>query len=544
MRQVGWVALVSSVVALAGCSDEPRTFVNPWGSAKPEFDWPQGKDALPAGALRLEAEQAFAVYDTEGKKAEPLAFKVIEVSSGADVTAKASFGIRDARFGKFEAAKFLPGMSSADPAGIVTVVGARVDGKVGFAYLPVVQLARSGKRRDGVSVGAAGAEPVPAKLTLGAGGSLYKADVAIVMDTTGSMGGSIADLVSSLVTKILPDLRRRIPDVAFGLVEHKDYPLSPYGDSKDFPVKIQREVTTETDTVRSALAALDASGGGDLPESQVPAMFHALTGAEIAWSSGSVPKRTPPMGRIGAIGFRPGAMPVMVLVTDIDWHEDSHAPYKAADVGAAVTREQLADAFNTVHAKFVNVTQAGFEDQAEWLSDQTKSSVPVAAFQGACGEGKCCTGVSGAARDPDADGRCRLNFLHKNGEGVSNSLINAISGLSFGTIFDVSAKLSAVEGQPDITGLVTGLTPVAAGNATIGCAAHEVKDTNSDGVADTFVGVPVTDSVCFDVTVTKNTAVAAAAAPQVVWAYLDVVGSPGQVLLDRRVVMLVVPAKS
>lgn len=545
MRQFAPIALG---IALAACgSDKDRTFVDPYGnSGGASFEWPDPAQPLPASALRIEPAMTIAYFDTETRLGQPLAYKVVD-ASGADVTKDAIFGIRDARYGRFEKNSLIPSMSTSDPLGVATVVGAKVGNKVAFAHLAIAQLARTGKHRDGAALGFANAAPSPTKLTLAAGGGLYKADVAIVMDTTGSMGGSINDLVTSLIGKILPELRSRIPDVAFGLVEHKDYPISPYGDPSDLPVKLHREITTDAESIRTALASLVAGGGNDLAESQVPAMFHALTGAEIKWSTGSVPKHETPKGRLGALGFRPGAMPIVVLVTDIHWHEALTEPYSSTAVPEAVTRDQLADAFNALNARFINITQArssiDTELQPNWLSDKTNTNVPVAAFQNACGAGKCCTGVSGAARDPLPDGRCRLNYLHEGGLGVSSSLINGISGLSVGTSFDVTAKITAAESGPNVTSLVASVTPVAAGDKSAGCVAHEVKDTNADGTPDTFVNVPVTDNVCFEVTLAQNTKVPAAVAPTVTWAYLDLIGNPGQVLLDRRAVMIVVPPK-
>jgi len=550
-RALSRVALFALGAAAAGCgSDKDRTFVDPYGTSTEPFPWPEPGAALPASALRLEPAMGVAYFDLDKKAGIPLPYKVVEVASGTDVTAKATFGAKEVRYGRFEKNAFIASLSTGDPLGVTTLVGAKVGNDFVFAHLAVLQESRTGKRRDGTALGPLNADAQPNKLVLAAGGGLYKADVAIVMDTTGSMGGSIADLVSSLVGKILPELRRQIPDIAFGLVEHKDYPVSPYGGTGDFPVKLHREITDNVESVRTALASLSASGGSDLPESQVPAMFHALTGAELKWSSGSVPKREPPAGKLGAIGFRPGALPIVVLVTDIDWHEATHDPYSASTVPDAVTREQLADAFNGLNAKFINVTQTQMgrttEEQPDWLSDKTASNVPVTAFQSKCGAGKCCTGVSGAARDPSGpDGRCRLNFLHNSGEGLTDSVITGISGLSIGTSFDVSAKITAsgIKG-PDASKLITAVRPVAAGDATIGCLAHDVKDTNGDGTPDTFVAVPVTDNVCFEVDVAKNTTINPTGVPQIAWAFLDLIGNPGQVLLDRRVVMIVVPPKS
>lgn len=541
-RGVFGVALLAMASTGACGSENERSFVDPNPpTSNVTFDWPAEGAPLPAGALRLQPKMGIAYYDTVSKAGMPLEYQVFDAATGADVTKQARFGVRTTRYGRFGFQTFFPTLSESDGVGVVTVVGAKVGDKVGFAHLAILQLARTGDRRDAATLVPAGGDADPPRMLPKTGGGVSKADIAIVMDTTGSMGGSIDDLVASLQTKIFPELQRKIPDLAVGLVEHKDYPVGGYGSSSDFPVKIHKEITTDVAGVRTALSALKADGGADGPESQVPAMYHALTGAELKWSGGSVPKREPPAGRMGAIGFRPGALPVVVLVNDIDWHESTHAAYDPADVFDPPTMDQLATAFNGLNARFVSITASGQEAQPNWLSDKTSSNVPPSAFTG-CTAGQCCTGASGAARPPEApDGRCRLNFLHSGGKGVSGSLINAILGLSVGSIFDVSAKVTPATSGVDASALVTAVRPLAAGDATNGCAAHDVKDVDGDGTPETFATLPLNKPVCFEVTVAKNTLFPAKSVPQILTATLEVTGAPGQVLLDKRTLVFVVP---
>ncbi|MBI2391072.1 MAG: VWA domain-containing protein [Deltaproteobacteria bacterium] len=536
------LALVSTGGGACG-GDEERSFVDPNPPLTTvTFDWPAEGAPLPAGALRLQPKMGIAYYDTVAKAGEPLAYEVFDAATGANVTKDARLAVRAPRYGRFGFQTFYPTLSASDGIGVVTVVGARVGDKVGFAHLAILQLERSGSHRDVAALAPPSADPEPTRMLPKTGGGVSKADIAIVMDTTGSMGGSIDDLVTSLQTKIFPDLQRRIPDLAVGLVEHKDYPVGSYGGSTDFPVKIHKEITTDVASVRTALSALKADGGADGPESQVPAMYHALTGAELKWAGGGiVPKREPPAGRMGAIGFRPGALPVVVLVNDIDWHESTHQPYDPDRVFGAPTMEQLATAFNVLNARFVSITQSGQEAQPNWLSDRTGSNVPPSVFSG-CPAGQCCTGTSGAPRAAEApDGRCRLNFLHSGGSGVSGSLINAILGLSLGSIFDVSAKVTAGTSGVDGSALVTSVRPLAAGDAANGCTAHDVKDGDGDGTPETFVALALDKPVCFEVTVAKNTLFPAKAVPQILTATLEVKGDPGQVALDKRTLVFVVP---
>lgn len=536
-----------SLALVMGCSSDGKSgYTDPnANSGVPTFDWPTDEKPLPKTGLRIEGE-LIAFYDTQAKAGISVKYKVFD--GATDVTDKAAFAVRDGRFARVTGAEVTPSMGASDPLGVVTLLGARVGDKVGFAHLVLVQQARSGERRDETAIVPHNADAQPGTLTLKAGGGLNRVDVAMVMDTTGSMGGSIKDLVDSLVLKILPELQRNIPDVAFGLVEHKDYPIAPYGDAADFVVRIHKTITTDANDVRTTLSKMSASGGSDLPESQLPAMYYALNGAELKYAGGTVAKATIPTGRIAPIGFRPGALPVVILITDIDWHEPSHSPYDPAKVFDPITIDQLVDAFKVTNARFVNITEEGTagaitkETQADQLSDRTGSNVPPAAFNKACGENKCCTGLAGAARDPSApDGRCRLNFLHKSGEGVSSSLMNAISGLSIGSIFDVTGAGAKATELPDGSKLIKSVKVMPAGHAPLKCGAMKVKDANGDGTPETYEQVPVKTPVCFQVELDRNTFSPAANSPTLLAARIDVTGDPGKIVLDRRTIVFVVP---
>ena len=71
----------------------------------------------------------------------------------------------------------------------------------------------------------------PAQDTLVFATDIRKADVFVLMDTTGSMGGEINNLKSDLSSVIIPNIATMITDVWFGVGRFDDYPVSPFGDS-------------------------------------------------------------------------------------------------------------------------------------------------------------------------------------------------------------------------------------------------------------------------------------------------------------------------
>jgi hypothetical protein len=343
------------------------------------------------------------------------------------------------------------------------------------------------------------------------------------------------------------------------VVDHKDYPIDDfpfgshwYGDTGDWPVKVWQTMTPTVSLVNTAVGKYVASGGNDGPESQIPAMQHALTGEAISWPAGgtfptswpagSVPAHTAPAGRWGGVDFRDGAVAVIVLITDVDWHGEGHDPYYFA----SPTMASLKAAFVAKKAKFVNIT-SGPEAQANELSDASGSNVPVGSFGvvAGCTATQCCTNVNGVGRAAlGPGGSCRLNFLHNNGNGVSTGVAKAIEAISVGSTFDVTARPSndpANADGVDATKFMKALRAKDEGDPAQGCPAWPAKDTNGDGVKDTFVAVKVGTPVCFEILPQQNDTVPPKTSVQFFNAFIDVIGLPGNVALDKRTVKFLVP---
>ena len=98
-------------------------------------------------------------------------------------------------------------------------------------------------------------------------------DIAIVLDTTGSMGDEM-EFIQTEITSIVDSVRRNAGnvDVRIGLVAYRD-------DGDDYVVK-SFPMSAGAVGARNAIAALDAGGGGDTPE----AMDKAMQAAErLQW---------------------------------------------------------------------------------------------------------------------------------------------------------------------------------------------------------------------------------------------------------------------
>jgi hypothetical protein len=147
-------------------------------------------------------------------------------------------------------------------------------------------------------------------------------DVYFLMDTTGSMQPAICSLEVSLAG-IASTLSSTGLDVHIGLGQYKDYPTRN-GDPSDFAYKRVLPVQTPSTALYTALDHLEASGGGDEPEAQLPALYQAATGAgqDIAPAGHSLGDIPPGQDA----GFRRNALKVIVNVTDSPFHAPPHYP--------------------------------------------------------------------------------------------------------------------------------------------------------------------------------------------------------------------------
>jgi hypothetical protein len=522
---------------------------------------------IPFQEIDLIPGNATIYIDTATSPATPATVTYKAILNNADkttkdVTSTIKLSVDDSALGTFSGATFtsvnaLPGKA----LGVTTIVRGLADGKTGTANLTIVQLRKTGDKRDFYFVEPYGGSPSPDRDVLKFGTNIKSVDVAVLMDTTGSMSGSVENLKTNLSATVFPALAKAIPSVGLSVSYHDDYPLDPYGTADcsfggtglpgDVPVGVIQVITTDLAKAQAGANKLEVHCGNDGPESQIPGQYHILTGNELKWSGGSVAKHTPPAGTFGGVDFRPGSLPVVALITDVEWHDVAGSDPYGSDIISPPSLEDLKKAYVAANARFVDITDSyAPEDQANALSDATKSHIPAAAF-GACptaGTGPCCTDVAGKGRPADGPGGdCRLNFRHSGGTGVSTSIVKAIQAISVGSQFDVTAVASNDPTNADgvdATKFIKALRAMDEGDASQGCPAHAAKDTNGDSVKDTFIAVVVGTPVCFEVLPERNTTVPPKSSAQFFNAFIDVLGMPGSVKLDRRTVLFLVPPKA
>jgi hypothetical protein len=114
--------------------------------------------------------------------------------------------------------------------------------------------------------------------TVGVPAKPPKADIELAIDTTGSMGPSIAQAKADAAA-IVAQVQASVPDSQFAVVQFKDDVDSP-------EYQLVQPMTATASDVQTALNSLSAGGGGDNPEAY-NLVFHNATAAATGWRSGT-----------------------------------------------------------------------------------------------------------------------------------------------------------------------------------------------------------------------------------------------------------------
>ncbi len=371
------------------------------------------------------------------------------------------------------------------------------------------------------------------------GTSIGVADVYFLIDTTGSMGGPLANVQTSL-TRISAELTTVIPDLQMGVGHHDDFPFADpdifsfgdsYGSPGDSPYENRQDITASLSAVQTALNGLTLGSGNDGPESQVEGLYQTATGAGAGGATETwryvpsgetfhLPHRECAMSpdeispRRGYPCFRPGSLPIIVLVTDVTWHNGSTGADSYANIAPnAHTFGDAAAALNDIGARFIGAcVNGGGRSDAEAMARATGS----------------------------VDGSGMPLVYDATGGEVSNVIIEGIQTLVGGTPQDVSTTTENVDGNPDDTDarfFIKAITPVEGYRGTTrGPMPGITYDHHDDTV---FFGVVPGTFVTFRVDF-WNDFVMPPMNAKVYQARIIVLGN-GVARLDTRRVFIVVP---
>jgi hypothetical protein len=372
--------------------------------------------------------------------------------------------------------------------------------------------------------------PDPEDDTLVFATDLQKADLFILMDTTGSMGGAISNLKTDMSSIIIPEVEAIVPNIWFGVGGFDDYPVSPYGSSGDLPFYLVQRTTGDAAVAQAGVNQLFTNSGGDTPESDLPALWATSTGDALG---SYVPAQTAcEFEEIGYPCFRPGAVPIILLVTDAPFHNayGDYEPY--INVPDAPDWTEAAVALNEIHAKVMPI-----------YVDNTWSMGPVEDH---------CNQIAWDTNTQDEENNPLVFTVDSSGSGMGDSVVEAIELLASVVPFDSisSAPRDDNSDSVDATDFIDYIEPNILGgvqdpeNEEIICVGDlPAVDDDADPYLDKFVNILPGTPVCFDIYPAVNESVPETEDPQVFKAFIDVLGDEFTIL-DTRDVFFLVPPES
>ena len=191
---------------------------------------------------------------------------------------------------------------------------------------------------------------------------------------------------------IASTVRSMVPDTWFGVGLHRDFPDNPYGNvadgffttEDDVPYRNLQDETSDLSLVNAALM-LGSGGGNDTPESQIESLYLTATGMGLVYptdtASASIPPKVcvaspdDPAPPRGYPCFRPGALPIVVLVTDADFHNGVTPgdEYAGPVASVAHTNADAVTALSNIGARFIGVNLGAARPDMEFIANGTGS---------------------------------------------------------------------------------------------------------------------------------------------------------------------------
>jgi hypothetical protein len=375
--------------------------------------------------------------------------------------------------------------------------------------------------------------------TLRFGTNIQQADVYFLIDASGSQE-PVIDNVRTSLTDISTQLAREIPDLQMGVGFFQDFPFSSgspfgptfFGGPGDVPYGNRQDITPDLSTVASALAGITIGDGRDGNESQVEAIYQTATGMGGDWTfmggvaRYSLPPRACPSipdeigTRRGYPCFRPGSLPIVVLVTDYEWHNGGtdglRWPYQ--DIFPAVPGlHNAASALRAIGGRYIGVAVPVGDTMSTYFRSDHEA---MARMTGSVDGGGMPLVYNAFAGD------------------VSDRIIDGVRTLVGSTPQDVTTVRENVPPNPgdvDATGFIVSITPVE-GYDSAGTPGRGY--TSKD--ATTFYGVTPGTMVDFEIDF-YNEIVTPPRTAQVFRARIVVMGNGVARLSERQVYVIVPP---
>jgi hypothetical protein len=369
-------------------------------------------------------------------------------------------------------------------------------------------------------------QPEPTEDTLDFATDLVKADIYFLVDISGSMSSITAEIKTNMEDTIVTAMTQ-IPDLQVGIGSFL------YAECQNYKTYHHRlDVQPDANVAQTEFPEYSSSyeSGCCCDEAPRSAIYCASTGhgtAEAAAAGVTVPNGIAneencqgqpgpcPAGYLGYPCFRPGALPILIVVTD-----------EGLDQYTATTQQDAITAMDAIGAKIIGVYGVG-----SWGYDGRDGLEAFATAQGSVD----------ATGDP---------LVYNGSDGnASQSVVDAITALSQ-VPMDISSIAQDNDDGTDAHGQTDDIDAVAefvdhleATDQGVNCTSGwtMVDGSDSDNFPDTFLQVEPGNRVCWDIYVKENTTVEPTEHPQLFTATIYVYGDEVTEVDFRTVYFLVPP---
>lgn len=293
--------------------------------------------------------------------------------------------------------------------------------------------------------------------------SIEKGDIGFLIDTTGSMQGTI-DAITGEFAQIVGDIAAAIPDARYGVATHDDYNFGGMGNTGDLPFRLEQAITDDIGRVQNVLVGITRDDGADITESSIEAVFQAMSGGgydqncDVTFDADTdvrpfLSATTDPFGgiggqhydpgggggQLGGMGFREDALPILVYATDAPMRDSAVDPTPAGCPGDA----SLADAAGAT------VALGGYLIGVEVDNGDGETPIPQMLDL---------AGATGSFADTDGDGAADDPLVfpwNSSNAAFRQTIVGAIDDLIGAVVFD-EVTLRVVG---DDQGFVVGIDP-------------------------------------------------------------------------------------
>lgn len=327
---------------------------------------------------------------------------------------------------------------------------------------------------------------------------IQQADIAILVDLSGSMGDEHNNLKQDINNVIITGVKEQIPNTGFGLVK--------YGTLQDMVYFIQQNITLDITEIQTAVSSIDDCSGSD--EYHTLAIWRTANGfpynATVDNYNIGIVGSTCSGETYGGMCFRPGSLPIFIMASD---EKFTDTDYSSGD-GPVIHKAEAIEAMNNINAKFIGIDSGSSMNDFNAISEGTGSK--------------------------DSAGNYFNYTISSNGTGMSDQIVQAVLNLVQHVQIDVSTRKEHVDG--DCAGhqsidFIKTITPIEA------IPPESVESIN----ATTFVKVLPGTQVVFDVVFENSFCQPEKNQTPIFKARIDVYGNE-TTILDSRDVLIIVPS--